>query len=109
MPKAIVKRISNIFLSDVVLHESIPIYSDGLRKSGFQDIITFIPKTTNTKTDKSKSRKHKIKWFHLLYCPSVKTNVERIFSRLIKTFKLIVKLNLKLINSASFSKKYSKS
>ena len=84
MPKAIVKRISNIFLSDVVLHESIPIYSDGLRKSGFQDIITFIPKTTNTKTDKSKSRKHKIKWFHLLYCPSVKTNVERIFSRLVE-------------------------
>ena len=82
--KAIVKRISNIFLSEGFLHESIPTYSDGLRKSDFHDIITFIPKTTNAKINKSKSRKREIKWFHFLYCPSVKTNAERIFSRLIK-------------------------
>ena len=52
IPKSIAKRISDISSSEVVFNESIPIYSDALRKSGFHDKITFIPKTTNTKTNK---------------------------------------------------------
>ena len=57
--KAIAKWISDISSSEVVFNKSIPIYSDVLRKSGFYNNITFIPKTTNTKTNKKKSRNHK--------------------------------------------------
>ena len=62
MPKAISKRISDISSSEVAFNESIPIYSDAFRKSGFHDNITSFPKTTNTKTNKRKSRKRKIIW-----------------------------------------------
>ena len=84
IPKAIAKRISDISSCEVVFNESIPIYSDALRKSGFHDNVTFIPKTTNTKTNKKKTRKRKIMWFNPPYCLSFKTNVGRIFLKLIK-------------------------
>ena len=84
IPKAIAKRISDISSSEVVFNESIPIYSDAIRKSGFHDNVTFIPKTTNTKTNKIKTPKRKIIWLNPPYCVSVKTNVGRIFLKLIK-------------------------
>ena len=84
IPKAIAKRISDISSSEVVFNESIPIYSDALRKRGFHDNVTFIPKTTNTKTNKKKTRKRKVIWLYPPYCVSVKTNVGRIFLKLIK-------------------------
>ena len=48
-------------------------------KSGFHDNTTFIPKTTNTKTNKKKTLKRKIIWFNPPYCLSVKTN--KIFNK----------------------------
>ena len=84
IPKAIAKGISDISSSEVVFNESIPIYSDAIRKSGFHDNVTFIPKTTNTKTNKIKTPKRKIIWLNPPYCVSVKTNVGRIFLKLIK-------------------------
>ena len=84
IPKAIAKRISDISSSEVAFNGSISICSDALRKSGFHDNITFIPKTTNTKTRKKKTRKRKLIWFNSPYCLSVKTNVGKIFLKLIK-------------------------
>ena len=81
IPKAIAKQIPDI--SKVVFNELIPIYSDALRKCGFHDNITFIPKTTNTKTNNKKTCKCKIIWFNPPYCLSVKTNAGRIFLKLI--------------------------
>ena len=75
--------IKDISSNEVVFNESIPIYLGTLRKRGFHD-ITFIPKTTNTKTNKSKSSKRRIIWFNLPYCLSAKTNVGRIFLKLTK-------------------------
>ena len=84
IPKAIAKRICNISSNEVVFNEWMPIYLDTPRKCGFHDNITIIPKTTNTKTDKKKTRKRKIIWFNPPYCLSVKTNVGSIFLKLIK-------------------------
>ena len=75
IPKETAKRISDILSSELVFSESIPIYSDALRKSGFHDSITFIPKTPNSETNKKKTRKRKIIWFNPPYCLSVKTNI----------------------------------
>ena len=44
IPKAIAKWMSDISSSEVVFNESIPIYLDTLRKKGFHDNTTFIPK-----------------------------------------------------------------
>ena len=84
IPKAIAKGISDISSSEVGFNELIPIYLDTLRRSSFHDNITFIPKATNTKTNKKKTRKRKIIWLNPPYCLSVKTNVGRIFLKLIK-------------------------
>ena len=54
VPKAIAKRISDISSSELVFNHSIPVYSDALRKCGFHDNITFIPKATNTKANKKR-------------------------------------------------------
>ena len=54
IPKETAKRISDILSSEVVFSESIPIYSDALRKSGFHDSITFIPKTPNSEKNKKR-------------------------------------------------------
>ena len=75
VPKAIAKQISDTSSSELVFNYSIPVYSDALRKCGFHDNITFIPKTTNTKTNNKKTCKCKIIWFNPPYCLSVKTNV----------------------------------
>ena len=88
LPKAIAKRISDISSSQIFLHESTPLYSDPLRKSGFHGNITFIPKTTNTKTNKKKIRKRKTIWFNPPHCLSVKTNAGRIHLKLIKKYFL---------------------
>ena len=73
IPKAIAKRISDVSSSEVAFNELIPTYSDAVRKSGFHDNVTFIPKTSNTKTNKKNP-----------YCLILKTNVGRIFLKLIK-------------------------
>ena len=92
IPKAIAKWMSDISSSEVVFNESIPIYLDTLRKKGFHDNITFIPKTTNTKTNNKKTCKCKIIWLNPPYCLSVKTNVGRYLQNSLKFFfpKLIV-------------------
>ena len=71
IPKAVAKWISKISSSQVVFNESIPIYSDSLRKSGFHDNITFIPKTADTKTNKKNRHKHKMMWsvLHIVLVP----------------------------------------
>ena len=84
IPKAIAKRISDISSNEAVFNESIPIYSDALRKSGFHGNSTFIPKITNTKTNKKKTRKCKIIWFNPPYCLNVKTKVGGMFLKLIE-------------------------
>ena len=92
VPKAIAKRISDISSSELVFNHSIPVYSDALRKCGFHDNITFIPKATNTKTNNKKTCKCKIIWLNPPYCLSVKTNVGRYLQNSLKFFfpKLIV-------------------
>ena len=62
IPTAIAKWISDISSSEVIFNESIPVYSDALKKSGFYDHITFIPKTAYTKISKKKTRKRKFIW-----------------------------------------------
>ena len=84
-----------------------PIYSDALRKSGFHDNITFIPKTTNTKTNKKKTRKRKIIWFNPPYCLSVKTNVGKIFLKLIKKHFLKGNSLNKIFNKNTIKVSYS--
>ena len=55
-------------------------------KIGFHGNVIFIAKPTNTKSNKKKTRKYMILWFNPPFCRSVKTNVGRIFLKLIKKY-----------------------
>ena len=61
------------------------VYEETLRTSGFNDNLKYIPKDTEKrkKEDKEK-RKRKIIWFNPPYSRNVKTNVDKIFLKLVK-------------------------
>ena len=63
-----------------IFDESIKPYKDALKESGFSEALNYIAPTTNKK---KKNRKWKIIWFNPPFSKSVKSNIGRIFLRLL--------------------------
>ena len=80
MPKSIEKRISETSSNKDIFDESIKPYKDALKESGFSEALNYIAPTTNKK---QKNRKQKIIWFNPPFSKSVKSNIGRIFLRLL--------------------------
>ena len=59
LPKSIAKRISDISSGENIFRNSIPIYSEALKKSGFNDKLTYSTKTADCDTSEKKKRKRK--------------------------------------------------
>ena len=59
LPKSIAKRISDISSGENIFCNSIPIYSEALKKSGFNDKLTYSTKTADCDTSEKKKRKRK--------------------------------------------------
>ena len=57
LPKSIAKRISDISFDENIFCNSIPIYSEALKKSGFNDKLTYSTKTADCDTSEKKGRK----------------------------------------------------
>ena len=57
LPKSIAKRISDISSDENIFCNSIPIYSEALKKSGFNDKLTYSTKTADCDTSEKKGRK----------------------------------------------------
>ena len=55
-------------------------YKDDLKESGFSEALNYIAPTTNKE---QKNRKRKIIWFNPPFSKSVKSNIGRIFLRLL--------------------------
>ena len=84
LPKYIAKQISDISSDKNVLINSIPRYSEALSKSGVNETLMYNPKTTDCDTSEKKKRKRKIIWFSPLFSLNVKTNMGKIFVKLVK-------------------------
>jgi len=85
LPQAIEKRISDISSNEEIFNNAIPAYTEALKKSGFNEKVSFEkPDTTKNHTEMKKKRKRKIIWFNPPYSISVKTNIGRTFLQLIK-------------------------
>ena len=80
LPKSIEKRISETSSNKDIFDESIKPYKDALKESGFSEALNYIAPTTNKK---QKNRKRKIIWFNPPFSKSVKSNIGRIFLRLL--------------------------
>ena len=62
-----------------------PLYEDALKRSGFTEKLEYIPKEINNNNNENqKKRKRKIIWFNPPYSKNVKTNIGRIFLKLVK-------------------------
>ena len=83
LPKSIEKRISETSSNKDIFDESIKPYKDALKESGFSEALNYIAPTTNKK---QKNRKRKIIWFNPPFSRSVKSNIGRIFLRLLSKY-----------------------
>ena len=80
LQKLIEKRISETSSNKGIFDESIKLYEDALKESGFSEALSYIAPTINKK---QKNRKRKIIWFNPPFTRSVKSNIDWIFLHLL--------------------------
>ena len=93
------KRVSDISCDSVHFNKAASDYNTALKKSGFNESIKYSPSQL-----KQRNRKRQIIWFNPPYSVNVKTNVGKLFMRLIdkhfpshhKFHKLFNRNNVKL-------------
>ena len=86
IPKSVNKRIADISSNQEIFENAIPIYKEALKNSGFNCDMHYTvttPDATPTQTKKNK-RKRKILWFNPPFSANVKTNVGKIFFKLLR-------------------------
>ena len=102
IPSMISKRISDISCDSDHFNKAAPDYNTALKKSGFNENIKYSPCQL-----KQRNRKREIIWFNLPYSANVKTNVGKLFMRLIdKHFPRHHKFH-KIFNHSNFKLSYS--
>ena len=79
LPIMINKRLSDISYDKDEFDKSAPMYQKALEESGFQHRLEYIPPQTASR----RNRQRKIIWFNPPYCKSVKTNIGRLFLKLL--------------------------
>ena len=96
------KRVSDISCDSDHFKNAAPDYNTALKKSGFNENIKYSPCQL-----KQRNRKREIIWFNLPYSANVKTNVGKLFMRLIdKHFPRHHKFH-KIFNHSNFKLSYS--
>ena len=86
IPSMISKRVSDISCDSDHFNKAAPDYNTALKKSGFNENIKYSPRKL-----KQRNRNRQIIWFNTFYSMNVKTNVGKLFMRLID--KLINSIN----------------
>ena len=104
--KSIAKRISEISSNKIIFKESIGLYQNALKTSGFIEKLEYSVKDdeNHVEREEKKKRKRKIIWFNPPFSKNVKTNIGKLFFKLIskhfpkksKFYKIFNKNNVKL-------------
>ena len=85
LPQAVAKRISDISSNKEIFNSAIPIYTEALKKSRFNETISFQkPHISTNHTSMKKKRNRNIIWFNPPYSMNVKTNIGKSFLQLIR-------------------------
>ena len=72
-----------------IFDKSIKTYKGGLKESGFKDELNYAPPESEAESEQGKGkRKRKVTWFNLPYFRTVKTNIRKIFLRLLSKYFL---------------------
>ena len=85
LPKSIEKRMWNISSNENVFAQSVLLYVDALPKSSFIEQLKYIASDNNREnnTEEKKQCKRKIVFFNPRYSMNVRTNIGKIFLKLI--------------------------
>ena len=87
LPKSIAKCTSETSSSEKIFNKSIKIYSDAPKYSGFTDELRYLPnEAQQLENNDGKKRKRKLIWFNPAYSKNVKTNVGKVFLKLLKKY-----------------------
>ncbi|PIK42409.1 hypothetical protein BSL78_20735 [Apostichopus japonicus] len=105
IPESIGNRISTLSSNEEIFDNAAPIYNDALRDSGYTDHLVYNNSTESSKKQpRKKPRTRNIIWFNPPYSRNVKSNVGKLFFRLLakhfpkgnKLHKIFNKNNVKL-------------
>ena len=80
LPSMLSKRLSDLSCNQEEFGKALSLYTEALRKSGYQDEILYQNHATHTR---KKTRKRSIVWLNPPFSESIKNNVGREFLRLI--------------------------
>ena len=75
LAKSVGKRISETSSNEQIFKESIRIYEEALKKSGFYEKLEYVREVDKHGKEENKRRKRKIIWFSPPYSNNVKSNV----------------------------------
>ena len=81
VPKSVSKSISEISTNKRIFNKSISYYEHALKKSGYNVSLEYSP--TQNQDENNQQRKRKIIWFNPPYSFNVKTNVRKLFLKLL--------------------------
>ena len=85
LPKSIAKRISGTSSSEEIFNNSIKTYSKAFEESGFTDELKYLPnEIQELGNNNRRKRRRKIIWFNPPYSKNIKTNVGKVFLKLLK-------------------------
>ena len=85
LPKAINKRISDISCNENVFNNAKTTYEKALKDSGFAETFTYIkPDNVTNNNREKKKRKRKIIWYNPPFSLNVKTNIGKIFFKILR-------------------------
>ena len=103
---SIEKRISALSSNEAIFEKAAPVYNQALRASGYTEKITY-EKGAHQQQKKRRNRKRQVTWFNPPFSRNVKTNVGKMFLKLIgKHFPRGHKLN-KIFNRNTVKVSYS--
>ena len=108
IPSSINRRLSTLSSDEVGFLNNILPYREALKKSGFPDELTYVePKILEEDYNEKSKRKRKIIRFNPPYSKNVKTNIGKIFFKLLHKRFLPSHLFHKIFNKTSGNISYS--
>ena len=75
----------DISCNQEVFEKAVPLYENALKHSGFDTSLQYVQKTSQTEdnTNNKRRRKRNITWFNPPYSANVKTNIGKVFFKLL--------------------------
>ena len=90
IPISVNTRLSKLSTNEEVIRDTIKPYQEALEKSGYKHQLKYDPQASTTAKTKSKERGRKITYFNPPYSAEIKTNVSKLFFKIIRVIVIVI-------------------